>query len=452
MIKSTLMLAASLLALALSLNATAVDQTIVSDNTRAWSVSETREDSMGQVITTYFMGKPQYVCLNASTVPPVPSSCPTMMMPAPVSYGYAYLGWQADLSSLPPNAKWIWASEKADGTPITGATTGAASAEFNFERKFYICGNHPHDGTIWVASDNTVIVFFNGRPVQIGSVGDSAVTTINIPAASVEISPNANVIVVKGLNYPNLSDCPSDKYQCNPAGVVIGAKFGDELIANPTCTNPSGSVGDIRKLGACPSPQTGSKESACVCLGGAAGWFDYDNCAIPPPACTDSVLSAWSACLDGQQTRTVIENIPPGCTGTPPTPPTLSRACTSVPPTCSAFTYSAWGQCQPDSTQSRTVLSSSPEGCIGGAPVTQQSCSYVPPVVAKGAMCATGNGSQVIGTCPAGTACVHRISSPGHKPPAWCNVCSFFTFGACGLLGVCQATPPLWTSDWFCDE
>ena len=45
--------------------------------------------------------------------------------------------------------------------------------------------------------------------------------------------------------------------------------------------------------------------------------------------------------------------------------------------TCTAWTYSDWGDCQSDSTQTRTILTSSPEGCIGGSPVTSQSCAYV---------------------------------------------------------------------------
>jgi hypothetical protein len=50
-----------------------------------------------------------------------------------------------------------------------------------------------------------------------------------------------------------------------------------------------------------------------------------------------------------------------------------------VPPskTCTSFTYSAWGACQPNDTQSRTVASSSPAGCTGGSPVLTQACTYI---------------------------------------------------------------------------
>jgi hypothetical protein len=49
------------------------------------------------------------------------------------------------------------------------------------------------------------------------------------------------------------------------------------------------------------------------------------------------------------------------------------------PPTCTSFTYSNWGACQPNNTQTRTITSSSPAGCSGGSPVLVQGCSYVAP-------------------------------------------------------------------------
>jgi hypothetical protein len=46
--------------------------------------------------------------------------------------------------------------------------------------------------------------------------------------------------------------------------------------------------------------------------------------------------------------------------------------------TCTSFTYSDFGACQPDGTQTRTVLTSAPTGCTGGSPVLTQACTYVP--------------------------------------------------------------------------
>jgi hypothetical protein len=57
--------------------------------------------------------------------------------------------------------------------------------------------------------------------------------------------------------------------------------------------------------------------------------------------------------------------------------PVLSQACTYTAPTCTSFTYSAWGACQSDNTQTRTVVSSSPTGCAGGSPILSESCTYI---------------------------------------------------------------------------
>lgn len=48
-------------------------------------------------------------------------------------------------------------------------------------------------------------------------------------------------------------------------------------------------------------------------------------------------------------------------------------------PTCTAFTYSDWGACQPSGIKTRTVLTSSPAGCAGGSPTLTETCTYVPP-------------------------------------------------------------------------
>jgi len=101
---------------------------------------------------------------------------------------------------------------------------------------------------------------------------------------------------------------------------------------------------------------------------------------MPPgpgiPTCTTFSYTAWGLCQpDGTSTRAVLTSGPAGCaSGKPET----VQACTYVPPrpTCTAFTYSAWGACQPDGTRSRTVLTARPAGCIGGAPATTQTCKF----------------------------------------------------------------------------
>jgi hypothetical protein len=101
--------------------------------------------------------------------------------------------------------------------------------------------------------------------------------------------------------------------------------------------------------------------------------------APTPATCSSFTYSGWGACQPGNtQTRTVTASSPAGCTGGAPV---LSQSCTYVPPTttCTSFTYSAWGACQSNDTQTRTVTASSPAGCGGGSPVLSQSCTYVPP-------------------------------------------------------------------------
>ncbi|HSO33057.1 MAG TPA: cytochrome c [Labilithrix sp.] len=71
---------------------------------------------------------------------------------------------------------------------------------------------------------------------------------------------------------------------------------------------------------------------------------------------------------------------PPTTPPPPPPPPTTPPPPPPPPTTCTSFTYSAWGACQPNSTQTRTVATSSPAGCTGGAPVLSQACTYTPPV------------------------------------------------------------------------
>jgi hypothetical protein len=117
----------------------------------------------------------------------------------------------------------------------------------------------------------------------------------------------------------------------------------------------------------------------------SAGTFYPENMpagpGAPPPAgtCTAFTYSAWGACQSNStQTRSVLTASPSGCTGGSPV---VSQACTYTPPvtTCSAFTYSAWGACESNSTQTRSVLTSSPSGCTGGSPVVSQACTYTPP-------------------------------------------------------------------------
>jgi hypothetical protein len=171
----------------------------------------------------------------------------------------------------------------------------------------------------------------------------------------------------------------------------------------------------------------------------ASGTFDPAQLppapgTTPPPTpatCSAFTYSAWGACQpDDTQSRTVTSSSPAGCTGGSPV---LSQACTYVPPvtTCSAFTYSAWGACQSNDTQTRTVTSSSPAGCTGGSPVLSQACTYVPPACtytysAWGTCSTSGTQSRtVVSSSPAGCAGTPVLSQTCTPPPptASCTTC-----------------------------
>ena len=56
--------------------------------------------------------------------------------------------------------------------------------------------------------------------------------------------------------------------------------------------------------------------------------------------------------------------------------------CGNAESTCTSFTYSDWGKCQPDGGRARTVASSSPAGCVNGAPALTEACTPEPDGVA----------------------------------------------------------------------
>jgi hypothetical protein len=141
-----------------------------------------------------------------------------------------------------------------------------------------------------------------------------------------------------------------------------------------------------------------SKAPHCADAGTPTSTVD----AAPPPApttCSSFTYSAFGACQpDGTQTRTVLTSSPAGCTGGAPV---LSQACTYTAPqpsTCTSFTYSAWGACQPNGTQARTLTSSSPAGCTGGTPVLSQSCTYVDGAALYTQYCAGCHGTSKKGS------------------------------------------------------
>ena len=386
MMMSALLLLASVVALALPVVAQAVTVNIVSDST--WRVYGANGIDLGNA---------QNVCLNAGA----PSNCP----PGATIYGYAPPGgWTANLSGT-PQATWIWAPN------ITGASVPAEDAEFSFKKDFYICGT-PQDSTIWVAVDDAAEVILNGTSVLSWN-SHSAPGSVNIPAASLNQSPVSNTIEIKVKNGANPSDCGTDEYQCNPAGVIFRAQFADSLSVLPKCPG-NADVGTSIPL--CTPPQTG-RFKICACVAGAAYWLEAGTCMSPPPTNCVSKSVSWivgsSTCdanyLGGQSGASAAV--------TDSTAPTTGTATTS----CSNGTVTT----------------------------TAVSCVTTPSVLNNGDICGSSSVGQT-GTCVAGTTCGSR-TTPGTKPPWWCIPCGIFTLGICTLTGVCQGTPPITTSDWFCD-
>jgi hypothetical protein len=156
--------------------------------------------------------------------------------------------------------------------------------------------------------------------------------------------------------------------------------------------------------------------------------------------CTSFTYSAYGDCQpNNTQARTVQTSSPSACTGGTPS---LTQACNYVPPpnTCTSFTYSAYGDCQPGNIQARTVQTSSPSGCTGGSPALTQACNYVPPVTtctsftySAFAACQPNNTQvrTVLTSSPAGCtggtpAALTQACT--YVPPV--NTCTSFTYSA----------------------
>ncbi|MDP6387981.1 MAG: hypothetical protein QGG63_01765 [Candidatus Pacebacteria bacterium] len=106
---------------------------------------------------------------------------------------------------------------------------------------------------------------------------------------------------------------------------------------------------------------------------------------------------------------------------------------------CTSFTYSAWGECQSNSTQTRIVTSSSPSGCVGGNPITTQSCTYTEPMSTQ-CINAGGSWENTQNTCYfSGTSCLSGWSPNASHSSTIQSTCT-------GGRGQCWLSPPTCTT------
>jgi|GEM_PF-2313532 len=95
--------------------------------------------------------------------------------------------------------------------------------------------------------------------------------------------------------------------------------------------------------------------------------------------------------------------------------------------TCATFTYSAWSACQ-NGSQIRTVLTSSPAGCTGGTRVTTQTCDSIKPVVNSFSVFSTAvvswDVSSGVGGALLARVEVWRAPDVSGSPGVWAEVVS----------------------------
>jgi|GEM_PF-1302089 cysteine-rich repeat protein len=103
------------------------------------------------------------------------------------------------------------------------------------------------------------------------------------------------------------------------------------------------------------------------CDGNGDGYMDCFFSGDIQDVCTSWTYSAWSECINGQQTRSILSSSPDDCINGNSI---LTQNCD----VCVSWTYSAWSECI-NGQQTREVLTSYPYNCIDGDPVLTQNCA-----------------------------------------------------------------------------
>ena len=118
--------------------------------------------------------------------------------------------------------------------------------------------------------------------------------------------------VVSGFNYQPLV--------CYTGNHINGMVYKDNIVYGGTVTlgNP---VNLVQSNNRNIDPQLNANYISALGVG-------YGGNLPPPPTACTYTYSAWGACVNGLQTRTVTSATPAGCTGTP----VLTQACVPPPP------------------------------------------------------------------------------------------------------------------------
>ncbi len=117
--------------------------------------------------------------------------------------------------------------------------------------------------------------------------------------------------------------------------------------------------------------------SSCQCVG-----YDYSDWL--PSVCP----------AEGFRTRTLVGNLPQGCSGEPSETLSLTQNCIPGEVACIAFLYDDWfpSACSVGSTQTRNVIEASPLGCtLGESPITTRICPVQPEPASICTVTQTGN-------------------------------------------------------------
>lgn len=415
-----------------------------------------------------FVGYAQYVCLNSM----YPVNCP----PGATQFGFFDKGWKASI----PGAKWMWAPG------VDGLSTPASNVVFKFRYEFIICGK-PTSGSITLAADNEAEVRLNGT--VIGSAAtDSITSTFTVPPSLLLRNvPNSLEITVRNEDMQIEEDIANYRY--NPAGVLFGATFTDDLAMLPGC-------GDIQHGGhqrrSCRTPdgRTGEQSRQCFC----GYWIPWGPCiSNPPPSCMLNIASATpSACApatntydlevlvtytnapaggivingrsfqpngSGSERFTLTGLMANGATGA-----SVSAAFTTNASCSASATYNAPANCTPPVPQC-TRSNGSPAGigekevvpCAAGCGDEQmRTCQLVggqgqwsdwqgcKPMANAGEKCWDTRTGEDEKCCPQGYHCERKgVENPLCRPPWWC----FLTLWQ---ARECRCTDRLSSTEFFC--